>query len=501
MTGAVPPAPPGDDRDTAAELVGGFPRHATRDLVEEGERRRRARLPLAAALLALGATLLALGSPSERLHGPGPALVDALAVGGLADLRALYLPLAQLVDALPRLTAERTAYLLSGLAFGALAWVVWRMGAAREASPHARVIAALLALASPAAWIAGRHPGPEMPAAACGAACFAVLARAGRGRGRTVAAGALWLSAASLSPAWVWTLPAVAAGAARGASWWRAAIAWIALVVLGALAWLVGIAGVHWIDGAAPWAYRDAGLDALRALSDADAGPAPARLGVALAAVGASWVGALGLLARDEHGGGVGGADGAPNASGRAPAWVLAWLASAVVAALCVPLDVALPAMLALPPLALGAYRLLGARPAWTGRAATLSLVVAALAAAAGASAWWSAGDPDAAWRAVLQREARRGDVLLTTSWDRRYLAQRRYGLRAIDVGGVARLSPGYRAEERVILERRLARVAATGARLVLDERVGTADPELAALVAGLRERLAIDALPYPAAP
>lgn len=519
MTGAVPPAPPGDDRDTAAELLGGFPRHATRDLVEAEEHQRRARVPLAGLALAAGATLIALGLPSERLFGPGPALVDASARGALADLRALYLPLAQLVDALPRLTAERTAYLMSGLAFGALAWVVWRIGAARESSPHARVVAVVLALCAPAVWIAGRHPGPEALATVFGAACFGVLARPrsqpgsrpganrdskrGTSRGRAAIAGALWLAAASCSPAWVCALPAVALGAVGGATRGSAngararsaglartfaAIRVALFLALAALAWVGGIGLVHWIDGAPLWAFRDAGFDALRALVGEDAGPTPARLGLAIGAIGPLWIGVLGLVARDERG-------------DRAPAWVVAWLASSIAAALCVPLDAELAPAIALPPLALGALRLFTARPAWSTRAATIALIACSALAAGGATAWWNAGDPDAAWRAVLEREARRGDVLLTTSWSRDYLARRRYGLRAFEVGQTARLSRGYRAEEREILERRLARVRKAGARLVLDRRPGTDDPRLAAFVLDLREGLAIDALPYPAAP
>ncbi|MCA8978809.1 MAG: hypothetical protein KDC14_02190, partial [Planctomycetes bacterium] len=251
-----------DERDTAAELVGGFPRHATRDLVEAREERLRRRLPLAGLLLASGTALCALGLPTERLLGPGPDLIDALATGGWGSSRGLYLPLAQLVDALPGVGAERAGFLLSALALGALAYQLWNLGRALEASPAARWLCCLPLLTAPVVWTAGTYPGPAVLGSLGAIYAFTALVTPGRHRG--LRAGVGWCFAAGTAPLYLWCLPAAAWGLARGRGGGRGLLAGIAWAAGWALVWLSGTAAAQLIEGADARGWLELGRAILR---------------------------------------------------------------------------------------------------------------------------------------------------------------------------------------------------------------------------------------------
>jgi hypothetical protein len=469
--------------DTAAELVGGFPRHTTRDLVESREDQLRFRLPLAGLALAAGVTLCALGLPTERLAGPGPALIDSLASGGWSSSRALYLPLAQLADALPRVGAEPAGFLLSALALGALAALVWRLGRQLEAAPEARWLTALVVLGTPLLWTAGTSPGPEILGAL--GALYVFSALLGSGRARALRAGLGWGFAAGMAPLYLWCLPAAAWGFARGRSAGRAVSLGMSWAIGWALAWLALTAAAKHFAGSDPRGW----LDLARALGrDALAGgggPQDASwlLG-AFPALGVSLLGLCGLFLR--------GPDGE-----RAPAWVLAWcLTPALGLGLSGRVDWELSWLWMPGPLALGWYRLLAARPRWTGRAATLALAAAALLSVGLNRAWLRASDPETPWRALVEGEVRRGDILLTTSATHQHLAARRYGLRSFEIHQTARLSRSYRAEALAALVRRIAPAHAAGSRVLIDRPLEADERELLELVSELERHVRIDVLP-----
>lgn len=472
-----------DERDSAAELVGGFPRHATRDLVEAQEAHERARLPLAGMLIGAGTALCALGLPTERLLGPGPGWIDALARGGWSGSRGLYLPLAQLIDALPGVGAEPAGYLLAAAALGALVTVLWNLGRRLEADASACGIAVLLVLGAPVVWTAGTLAGPEVLGALGATYTFSVLATGGRARG--LRAGVGWCFAAGMAPLYLWCLPAAAWGLVRGRSAGRAVSVGLAWALAWALVWLSGTAAAKQFAGTDAHGWLDLLRGLLRDVLAGGGGPEDASwLWIAVPALGASLVGLLGLFLR--------GAD-----DERAPAWVFAWcLLPALALGLGGRSDWELPWLWALGPLALGWFRLAANRPSWTGRLATLSILAVSIATLTAGRSVLRAGDPDAAWRDVLEREARRGDLLLTTDSAHQYLAMRRYGLRAFEIHETARLSRGYRGEAVEDLLRRIEPAHAAGSRVLLDRPLAADEHELQELIGELERRVRIDVLP-----
>lgn len=485
MTGPADGAPSEEraDQDSAAELVGGFPRHATRDLVEAREDCLRSRLPLAGLLLAAGTTLCALGLPTERLLGPGPALIDALAEGAWSSSRALYLPLAQVVDALPRVGAERAGFLLSALALGAVAAQLWRLGEALEATAAARWLSCLILLAAPVVWTAGTSPGPEVLGALGALYAFSALLTPGPARG--LRAGLGWCFAAGMAPLYLWCLPAAAFGLVRGRSAGRGGPLALGWALGWLLVWLVGTAAARQLAGTDPHGWLDLARALVRDLLAGGGGPQDASwLWIWLPALSVAALGTVGWFSRSPAG-------------ARAPVWVIAWFAlPALGLGLGGRSDWELPWLPALGPLAFGWYRLFATRPAWTGRGATLALVSLAIASLVGGRLVLRAGDPEAAWRASLEQHASRGDLLLTTSAAHRHLAQRRYGLRSFEIHGTARLSRGYRSEALDELLRRIEPAHAAGARVLLDRPLDADERELLELVAELERHVRLDVLP-----
>jgi len=485
------------ESDSVAELVGGFPRHTTRDLVESREDQLRMRLPLAGLALAVGVTLCALGLPTERLMGPGPALIDRLAEGGWSSSRALYLPLAQLVDALPRVSPEPAGFLFAALGLGALAALLWRLGERLEAAPQARWMTALLVLGTPLVWTAGTSAGPEVLGALGSLYAFSALALPGRARG--LRAGLGWGFAAGMAPLYLWCLPAAAWGLARGrsagrdgsgaarstGSTGRAVLLGAGWALGWALAWLAVTAAAKQLSGTDPRGWLSLARDLGREALAGGGGPQDADwLWIAVPAFGASLLGLLGLVIR--------GADGE-----RAPAWIFAWcLTPALGLGLSGRTDWELSGLWMLGPLALGGYRLFAARPRWSGRLATLTLAGVMLASTGLSRAWLRATDPEAAWRASIERSAGRSDILLTTSTLRQHLVARRYGLRSFEIHQTARLSRGYRAEAVAELVSRIEPSAAAGSRILLDRPLGDDERELLELVRELEHHFEIEVLP-----
>lgn len=471
------------ERDTAAELVGGFPRHATRDLVEARDEQVRMRLPVAGLLIAAGTTLCALGLPTERLLGPGPQLVHALADGGLSSSRGLYLPLAQLVDAVPRLTAEPAAFLLSALALGALAAQLWHCGGRLGAAAEARLLVAALGVTAPVCWTAGTSPGPEVLGAL--GATYAFYAVAAPGRRRGLRAGLGLGFATGMAPLYLWCFPAAALGLVRNRSVGRGIAIALAWGLGWSLAWLAGTAAVRFYVGTDPFGWLDLARAMLRDVLAGGGGPHDASwLWLGLPALGAAWFGLCGLASKAE-------------ARERTPTWIWAWcLVPMLGLGLAGRSDWELSWLWLLGPLTLGLYRLFATRPAWSGRTATLSLAGLALAAVCISRYVIASRDPDAAWRTVFEREASRGDLLLATTPAHRHLSEHRYRVRSIEIYQTARLSRGYRPEVVAALVQRLHQARAKGSRILLDRPIGPEERELFDLVQELRSHASIDALP-----
>lgn len=234
------------DHDRHAHEAEPFPRIETATLVAEEIAREQRRQRVQLAFVALGVMSIALGLPAHFEIGHSEPLVEATARGEWSALDLGSSVLARVLHAALPVTAAQAWFLLSALALGATAALCMSMGRKRGFSATATILATLVVVAAPCAWIAGTTPG----AAACGLFgatwLFAVLDSSAAGGqldsandARTFArrASIAWFFATLLHPwnAWLW--PAYAWSLARR----RRSMAAIAVAAL--LAWAALVLG------------------------------------------------------------------------------------------------------------------------------------------------------------------------------------------------------------------------------------------------------------------
>lgn len=150
----APTGPPGDDQDSWPEILGGFPRHLTRDLLQQEQDSRSRKRVFAGWLFGLALALVALAFPQERLVGPAFAEVfERPAIWNLWE--RVHGTFAGLLG----LRAEQLRFVTSALAYGACVPAALALGR-RLGCPFALSVAAsAVVLAAPGAWIAGTTPG------------------------------------------------------------------------------------------------------------------------------------------------------------------------------------------------------------------------------------------------------------------------------------------------------------------------------------------------------
>jgi hypothetical protein len=160
----IPPPPdpfqiPEEGQDSLPEILGGFPRHLTTQLIEEGEDSQHRREMISSWVLGLALALLALTYPQERLLGE--------AFGEVFERGAFWTPwqrvhqfLAQLLD----VHAEQLRFVSSALAFGACLPVALSIARRFGCSFGLSLVGCTITLLSPTAWLAGTTPGLAAPA-------------------------------------------------------------------------------------------------------------------------------------------------------------------------------------------------------------------------------------------------------------------------------------------------------------------------------------------------
>ncbi len=204
------PRPPEDGQDTLQEVLGGFPRHLTTQLIEEGEERRSHREVLGGLVLGLALAAFALAFPQLRLIGQQVEHMDP------AD------PLVPFViDVLRRITVvhlgmmpEQIGFVIAALAYGACLPVGLGVARRQGLGFGLALVGTLAVLLSPVAWVAGTTPGPEALALLF---LFLALDALWGGEGaRPLMAACYWVFAAACQPALVWLLPAVVVAGLRG---------------------------------------------------------------------------------------------------------------------------------------------------------------------------------------------------------------------------------------------------------------------------------------------
>lgn len=146
--------PPEDGQDSLPEILGGFPRHLTTQLIEEEEGHRGRREGVAGWLLGIGLALIAMTFPQERLVGEafGEAFEHS-------PLWALWERLHRWVAQPIGMRAEQLRFVSAALAYGAC--LPAALGLARKLGcPFGfALVGSLIALLSPTAWLAGTTPG------------------------------------------------------------------------------------------------------------------------------------------------------------------------------------------------------------------------------------------------------------------------------------------------------------------------------------------------------
>jgi len=449
--------PPHDADDASGHASEPFPRQLTAQLVAGAEAARRLREALPVWVLAAGLAALALGLPCERLWGHLHYLPAAFE--GRPQPYALQGLVARWLASLFGTSGERAWYLVSALAYGAALPALFGLARGVGFDARAALLAALVVVTAPIAWLGATLPGPFGAAllsstlllrALCERSASSRTAFAARAAALTLWAVALEPSAAWLAPAALWAVlahrpppPKDQAPCRRAASG-----AWLVAAALGAL--------VQW----ALW--PGAGLLQRTLLAGLGGGPGVLFLWALWLPLGLGFAG-LGLFE-------LFAGRRSPEES-RPPRWFAAWCLAPLPAILAGSPVGRLPGAALLPAAALGLADWMAReeRPEDEGRALRRAALVLAAQVALGALvvAAFVHTDPERGWRELARRELEPSDVVLTTSELHLYLLRHRWHVRA-------ELFPPafFDARERRWLEEtepELRAAAARGRRVVTD--------------------------------
>jgi hypothetical protein len=442
------PRPPEDGEDSLAEVLGGFPRHLTTQLLDEESTRLARRRRVGAWALAAAVLLFALALPQPRLFlegalpgspgGPAPGLAADPVGGALGDWLGPFL-------------AHQLALFSSALALALCLPVAMSIVARSGASWGIQLAAASAVILAPAAWLAGTSDR-------LGAGFLLVsllLLRelwpgSPRARWRALV---LWVPGTLLWPVMAGLLPAVLMATANRDEPTR--LRWRRALRAGATA-LVAVAAGHALlailagEGLGPLLERVHLVETAR--NTGWTGPVE-WLVAALVGVGPGAIGllALALLRRDES-------------EERPPLWLLAWCAVPLLIA-CLPAGgpSGLSPLHLLPVALLGTLDLLARQDERPGAWLALGLAAAQAAVLLATLRGLAATDPEGAWRALARFELDPGDLVVSDSPVHRAELARRWGLEVLEPGAG---SPG-----------RVSAARAPGQRVVLD----LSDPEEAA--------------------
>ncbi|MCC6409157.1 MAG: hypothetical protein IT453_18505 [Planctomycetes bacterium] len=459
------------EHDLEHEASEAFPRRLLASIVAGDELQSRARARWQAVCLAIGLAVLALAFPTRVLMGDGPEFVRACDSGAWVVVHLALAPLARLVALLPGLGIEQGWFVISALSWGVCAVASWKSLVRFGSRARAALVAALVTLGAPAAWLSATLPGGAAPGLLGAWLVFGSLLdaqhqpdREHRHRKVALAFGlALLLDVRALTYAPAILAEAWSTARERREGSERVVRRAIALVV--ALAAFVAVfAFAAFVLPSSPegWGFVGRALDGL-------AGRGPGGIGslwLALFGVGTAAAGLV-VLARKPL----------DAEERRPPVWIAVWC----VAPLVLPIlywNIDAHAVLAafLPPAALGLASWL-ANYDWKALVQYTTLLVAGQFAV-GVPFVYAIGsrDPNLAWKARAVQELLPGDVLLTLEPDHAYLARHRFALEVVDLAEPLALEAEARDAWWRALGERLRTVTDAGGRAAFDLADGGQD-------------------------
>jgi hypothetical protein len=426
------PKAPGDGRDTLEEVMGGFPRHLTTQLIEEGEVGRSRREVIGGLALGLGLAVFALAFPQERLIGQQAQYLDpadATVQFVIDQLRSLC---SRQLGMLP----EQLGFVLAALAYGACLPVSLSIARRQGCGFGTALVGSLAALLSPIAWVAGTTPGLEALAL-----LFCLLALDSlwtREKSRPLMATAWWVLAAACMPAFAWLLPAVVWGGLRGHK--KRVELGFSLPLIGAVLFLMFAMPVGVLVEVPEalqrlWrAMRFGGTGGWGQVGTWVVGVVP---GLGLAVVG---VGSLFLARRNES-------EEPP------PKWLLLWCGLPTIAlGLMGTADWAIPYLWLLPPALVGTCDLLARRSSDVGLGWTALILGLQVGTIGAVSVLLVATDPQIEWRRHARAVLRPDDHVVTPSQEHAYLLSNRWGLRCTLIESIDH-GPDHRASYMPVSE------------------------------------------------
>ena len=460
-----PLQPPTEGQDTAQEVLGGFPRHLTQQLIDDERRATARRLTLAPWLVGAGLAALALANPQEVLVGGGPQLLDAWSAGAPAGEAFSAGWLLRGVSSLFGLSLEPAAFLLSALFYGACAPLLAGLGRRVGLSASSALTVTLIVLLSPVAWLAGTTPGPEAAGLWVVTWLFSLVwgghhepapARRGFAVLLVLALGA------GLTGSLAWLLPAVAFALAGGTSPGQAgrrfrAIKWalIGSLVISVSYLLLGGKPEGTGLGVSPAALGTPGV--LPGTEDPGLLGAVWRTLTLLPALGVCLLGLAALCFERRN-----------ESEEPPPRWLLGWALLPLAAFAVTGEARELPHLHLLPLAALGGFDFLGRREDELDARLVLSTVVLAAGLLLGSLHLLHSSDPLASWRAHAQESLEPTDLVVSSDVEHLYLLRVRWGVEALGLGEA-------KAHPEV-----LDRARGAGRRLVTDAPTEALPPSLA---------------------
>ncbi|MCE9594033.1 MAG: hypothetical protein K8S98_07565 [Planctomycetes bacterium] len=441
-----------------------FPRRLLASLVADDEVRSRARARWQAVFLAGGLALLALAFPTRTLIGDGPEFVNACDTGAWFVVHLALAPLARLVALLPGIDIEQGWFVISAVAWGACVVACWKSLVRHGSRARAALIAALVTLGAPAAWLAATLPGSAAPGLLGAWMVFGALLDASRDperphrhRGVAIAFGLALL----LDVRAVVYVPAILAEA-----WFTArereedttrvfqrAFALAQPLVLFTALFLV----VAFLLPSSPENARFVA----RALSGLT-GRGPGGYGtlwLTLFGVGTAAFGLLVLvlppLDAEEK---------------RPPLWVAIWCAAPLLLPIAFwNVDAKAVMVAMLPPAALGLASWFADRDLKSLVQYASLFVIGQIAVGWGLTYGITSSDRNLEWKQHAAEELVPGDVLLTLVHDHAYLARHRFGLRVVDLAEPLRLEGAERESWWTRVAEELRSATDAGGRAAFD--------------------------------
>ncbi|MFT7485490.1 MAG: hypothetical protein ACI9F9_001340 [Candidatus Paceibacteria bacterium] len=410
------PQPPADGQDTWQEVVGGFPRHLTTQLIDDESASRSRRELGACWLVGLALMLFALARPQERLLA-GAGIENWRGIGiGDACWRTLAKTIADSWGVAP----EMVGLIVSAVFYGACLPIALVLGRQLGLEFRLALPVSLVILLAPGAWTAATTAGTGSVALLTGLLLMRELWREGPYRVWPVVA--LWALASLLDVGMAWTLPAIWLALASRQKNWKLDVGQAPVTLLAA-----GLAGYLLFAG--PFFDSNGSKGALAVIKEsyffdfsAHWSSPMAWAIAALAALGLALFGPASLFfLRRNH------AESAP------PRWLLAWiLFPALGCALCASAPFGYSFIWLFPPALIGVLDLSARQDQPSGSVAVPLALGLQTLGLWGVLSFLSAGDPLREWRASASQVLEAGDWVLSTEADHLYLLERRWGLDAL---------------------------------------------------------------------